>query len=793
MNARLVAALIIGAGLASIALVSACHEPFDPGQTLVAEVAGGNVQQGTVAEVLQQPLAVRVKDPQGRVVYGVTVDFEVTSGGGTVEPASSLIGSSGQATTRWTLGTSTAESHSVVARVVDPRSGGVANTVTFGATPLPGPAVALVKVSGDSQIGAIGGQLSQPLTVQSQDRYGNGVPGRTVTWSLANAALGGGLTPVSALTGAGGLARTTWTLGPRIGTTFGARAAAAGLTVVPFTATSSSTLPATANIAVLGDAQRAMVGMITAESVGVQVSVSISADTTSVAYIAGLPVSFTVTSGGGSITPSTVSTDLNGVARARWTVGASPGTNVARATMGGRSMSITAVAVDPTLTVLGDSQTAFVGTSPVESVGVRVTADCCAAVAGATVTFAVLSGGGSISASTVSSDGSGYARTRWILGGTTGINTVTATVGARSVILTARAVQPVAVAAIATGGSHSCAITASGTAYCWGRNAAGQLGDGTTTNRTSAVAVVGGPALTSLSGGTDHTCGLDAAGAAYCWGRNVAGQLGDGTTTSRSVPAAVAGAPPLTALAAGAEHTCGLTAAGAAYCWGDNSAGQLGDSTRTTRTQPVAVAGGLAFTKLVAGLWHTCALTAGGVAYCWGMNGVGQLGASANQTCALPTGSSPCSLTPVAVATTLALVEIAGGAYHACGLTSSGSAYCWGEGSESLEGLPSQPALSRLASGFGWGRSCAVTLAGQAYCWDVYWYGYYGYRWISGAYEVGGGLSFDGLGVGSGGHLCSTATGTRYPYCWGNNDAGQLGDGSSQYRALPSPVALPTP
>jgi alpha-tubulin suppressor-like RCC1 family protein len=794
VSAGCVAALALGAAVASAALVSACHEPFDPGQVLVAVVVSGNTQQDTVGQALPEPLVVQVKDAQGRVVYGVTVEFAVTFGGGSVSPSSSVIGSSSFASTRWTLGTSTAAAQVVVARVVDPRSGAVADSTTFHATARPGPAVTLAKVAGDSQTGDIGATLAQLLTVQSRDQYGNSVPGTPVSWSLSSPGLGGGLSPALGSTDASGFSHAQWTLGPRLSTTFGARAAAPALGAISFTAVSGSNLTATALVEILGNAQTVMSGTIAPESVGVQVSVRLPTDT-SRSYVVGLPVTFGVTSGGGSITPAAVNTNSQGVARAVWTLGAAMGQHVATATLGGRSVTLSALGVAPTLTAVGDSQVAYVGTTPIESVGVRVTSlGCCNGVAGVTVTFAVTGGGGSITPAQALTDANGTARVQWTLGSAPGINTATATVGTQSVTLTVRGIQPVAVAAIAAGGQHSCAITASGGTYCWGANAQGQLGDGTTTDRRTGVAVLG-VALASLAAGSEHTCGLDAAGTAYCWGRNVAGQLGDGTTTSRSVPAAVAGAPPFRSLAAGGEHTCGLTAAGAAYCWGDNSVGQLGDSTRTARTQPVVVVGGLAFSKLVTGYLHTCALTAAGAVYCWGENDMGQLGVASSQVCNSPSsGSVACSLTPVRVATTLVFADLAGGVRHACALTGAGAAFCWGEGSQSLEPLPSQPAFARLASGFSGGWNCAATAAGQEYCWEFYWYDYYGsYRWISPAYAVAGALSFDGLAIGSSNHMCSTATGTRYAYCWGSNDRGQLGDGSTTWRGAPTPVLLPTP
>src|SRR6266480_3827801 len=99
----------------------------------------------------------------------------------------------------------------------------------------------------------------------------------------------------------------------------------------------------------------------------------------------------------------------------------------------------------------------------------------------------------------------------------------------------------------------------------------------------------------TVSAGIRHTCGLTVTGAAYCWGENIVGQLGDGTTTDRLTPVLLVGGVSFTAVRAGDYHTCGVTAAGAAYCWGNNSDGELGDETTTSRTSPVLVAGGVTF------------------------------------------------------------------------------------------------------------------------------------------------------------------------------------------------------
>ena len=194
--------------------------------------------------------------------------------------------------------------------------------------------------------------------------------------------------------------------------------------------------------------------------------------------------------------------------------------------------------------------------------------------------------------------------------------------------------------ALVAGSGHTCGLVSGGTAYCWGSNYSGQLGDGTSwtpsdwnsANRNAPVAVIGGRTFTSLVAGESHTCGLVSGGTAYCWGANETGQLGDGTSGNvRTAPVAVSGGRTFTALVAGAFHTCGLVSGGAAYCWGQNGYGQLelGNLTNGRALAPVAVSGGRTFTALVAGDSHTCGLSSGGTAYCWGRNRYGQLGGRA--------------------------------------------------------------------------------------------------------------------------------------------------------------------
>jgi Regulator of Chromosome Condensation (RCC1) repeat protein len=232
---------------------------------------------------------------------------------------------------------------------------------------------------------------------------------------------------------------------------------------------------------------------------------------------------------------------------------------------------------------------------------------------------------------------------------------------------------------IAAGYQHTCGVTTSGSGYCWGGNNAGEVGDGSSGNSYSIPqAISGGHTFAYVSAGRLFSCGVTTGSVAYCWGDNALGELGRGTSgTPSATPAPVAGGLTFASISAGGFHACALTPAGAAYCWGDNDFGQIGDAgtTATDRTSPVPVSGGLTFTSLSAGNRHTCALTAAGVAYCWGDNSLGMLGRP-----------GPSSNVPVAVAGGLTFASVRGGRFHTCARTPGGEGYCWGSNLDGLLG-----------------------------------------------------------------------------------------------------------
>ena len=225
---------------------------------------------------------------------------------------------------------------------------------------------------------------------------------------------------------------------------------------------------------------------------------------------------------------------------------------------------------------------------------------------------------------------------------------------------------------ITRGQSHTCALESSGKAWCWGDGSQGQLGNGNTSSKNYPVPVSNPPAaFSSIVGGYYHTCGLDASGNAYCWGYNNAGQLGDGTTTKRTTPVIVVSGPTFTSLAGGYYHTCGIDKSGNAWCWGRNDYGQLGDGTTTQRTTPVIVSGHT-FTSIAAGDYHTCGIDSSGYAWCWGKNTLGQLGIGVED--------ANNHVVPEQVLGGNIFTSIGAGNQFSCARDLSGNAWCWDNG-----------------------------------------------------------------------------------------------------------------
>jgi alpha-tubulin suppressor-like RCC1 family protein len=357
---------------------------------------------------------------------------------------------------------------------------------------------------------------------------------------------------------------------------------------------------------------------------------------------------------------------------------------------------------------------------------------------------------------------------------------------------------------VTVGFDHSCALL-SGVAKCWGHNNHGQLGDGTTTDRSSMVDVQTSVDFTKIVAGGDNTCALGTDGKAYCWGFNNEGQAGDGTTTDRLAPVAVAGLTSLVDLAVEGVAACARTIT-TIYCWGRGIEGDLGDGNGTNSLTPVqvdtaGVLNGLTIQQMTAGDGHVCVLASDGNPYCWGYNGSGGLGDG------LTTFTN--ALAPVAVdvsgLTAGQTTQISAEAWTTC-ITNAGAAYCFGlndarqVGDATTTNRDAPTAVAGLsgtvtAAYGGQTLGCAL-IAGAASCWGNNAYGQLGDGTTTGGASPVAVDTSDELNgvtlrtVAPGGqHACAISTADRV-YCWGRNNFGQVGNRSTIDQPSPVPAQL---
>jgi Cys-rich repeat protein len=356
---------------------------------------------------------------------------------------------------------------------------------------------------------------------------------------------------------------------------------------------------------------------------------------------------------------------------------------------------------------------------------------------------------------------------------------------------------------VTAGPNFGCARRQSGAVLCWGTNSSGQLGDGTTTARTTPVAVTGLTDAVALAAGEASMCALRMGGTVVCWGSNAQSQLGDGTTTNRLTPVAVTGLTGASQLRAGLRHVCALVTGGALRCWGDNRLGQLGDGSRTNRGAPVAVTGLSPQRAFSLYDHHTCGIGSDNRVRCWGYNPFGEAG-----------GGTEAQSTPARITSLSGVIDLqqggasnaatgAGRAYR-CVLHRDGGVSCWGSavfGNASGQlgnGTTTNNALPARVMGLtdatqisvAGNIACARRANATAVCWGINNYGQIGdnstvNRTVPTA--VAGLTNVAEVRTG-GNHTCARHTNGTVS-CWGYNFEGQLGQNDQVNRS--APVVVP--
>jgi alpha-tubulin suppressor-like RCC1 family protein len=357
-------------------------------------------------------------------------------------------------------------------------------------------------------------------------------------------------------------------------------------------------------------------------------------------------------------------------------------------------------------------------------------------------------------------------------------------------------------AALWAGGEHNCALHA-GQLTCWGNNQRGQLGIGSRDD--SGVPVrVGIGAIQAVALGEHHSCALRADGSVACWGRNVRGEIGREAPRLSSEPLDVPDLGPAAAIAAGRQHTCALLAGGKLSCWGANHSGQLGRPPSEGIELPAELSGLPPVREIHAGGANTCARLVSGELLCWGANESGQLALADRSPTPTPT------LMPGAadfVSLALANNDRAGSqnpdrarlASYMCGVTRAGAVLCWGnnytgqlgDGTRDHRATPTpvsgiDDALQVVAGDL---HACALRRSGAVACWGRNEFGAVGDGSMGPSTVRAqpvtplGVERAVGLALGRA-HSCARLANGAIS-CWGVNNFGQLGDGSTLLRAAP--------
>ena len=364
---------------------------------------------------------------------------------------------------------------------------------------------------------------------------------------------------------------------------------------------------------------------------------------------------------------------------------------------------------------------------------------------------------------------------------------------------------------VSLGNRHSCAVNKSNDLFCWGHNWGGQVGDGTTVNKSTPIPVSFGSGSTSkvkeVGLGSGHTCAMDISNKVFCWGSNTHGRLGDGSFTDRLTPTEIdlgIESSYAVQLSVGMYHNCVIDSLNNLLCWGRNNYGQLGDGTLVDKNTPVLIAPGTDPSYAIqvsSGGYHTCAIFSAGDLKCWGSNYYGSM-----EWGMLGNGGTNDLHTPttISLGANVTPTQVELGFFYTCAIDNLSALRCWGsnrygilgDGTNTHRNTPALVSLPADAANIiqvslGWYHTCAISDKNDLLCWGLNWWGLLGLGSSGGTRNTPTLVSLGGSGV----YATQVAVGYHHTcafdnsdnlYCWGNNEKGQVGNGSTQNVLTPT-------